>query len=176
MGSFSVGRPETGEYGAAFGKYIGLTPDGDVREFLKSQLAEATALLRSVPESDSLVLHAPYTWTLRQVLGHIIDAERIFGCRALRIARNDATPLPSFDENDYVKFADFNQYPLQELLEEFELVRRSHLLMFRHLESEAWTRRGVVSNMPISVRALAYVIAGHAKHHLDVVRNRLAAG
>jgi hypothetical protein len=167
-------RPETNECGQGFGTYIRLVPDGDVLAFLESQLADLLKLAGGVSERESLVHHAPYTWSIRQVVGHMTDCERIFGYRALRIARNDATPLASFDENAFMQAANFDRLPIRELSDEFELVRRSHLCLFRHLEAEAWLRWGVVNNHPMTARAFVYAIAGHAKHHLDILHRRLA--
>lgn len=166
-------RPAANEYAAEFGKYVGLPPDRDIQSFLATQLDELLGLLAGMSDAESLVRHAPYTWSIKQVIGHLIDCERIFGHRALRIARNDATPLASFDENAYMQFADFDRWPTAELLAEFDHVRRSHLLFFRHLEPASWLRQGIVLNQPMTVRALAYVIAGHAKHHLDILHMRL---
>ena len=162
------------------GRYISLVqdgddlvPPGDVVVCLELQTSAFLDLLTKASEEESLALHPPYTWTLRQVVGHVIDAERIFGCRALRIARNDQTPLPSFDENAYVENADFNRVPMTKLLEEFHLVRRSHVAMFLQFRPEDWPRRGTVSGQPMSARAMAWVIAGHAQHHLQIARRRL---
>jgi hypothetical protein len=170
----TVGRPDESEHGPDFGTYVRLTPDGDIQTILETQLTEMLGLLGELPEAESLVRHAPYAWTIRQVVGHLTDCERIFGYRALRIGRGDATPLAGFDENQYMQAVDFDRYPLAELVREFEHVRRSHLLLLRHLEPAAWLRRGVVRDGPASTRAFAYVMAGHAKHHLDIVRQRLA--
>jgi len=166
-------RPDVTEYAPAFGKYVQLALADDIQVFLADQLAEMMGLLSSLAERESLVLHAPYTWSIKQVVGHIIDCERVFGYRALWIARNDKTPLPSFDENAFMQAAAFNRWPFEELLAEFEHLRQSHLLMFRHLEPEAWQRRGVVNDHPATARAFAYVIGGHAKHHLDILHRRL---
>jgi hypothetical protein len=170
----AIGRPDATEYAPAFANYVNLVPAGDVQVLLEQQLAELTDLLSPVSEAESLVRHTPYTWSVKEVLGHITDCERIFGHRALRIARNDATPLSSFDENAYMTFATFDRVPFAELLAEFQTVRRSHLYLFRHLEPAAWTRRGIVNNHPATPRAFAFVIVGHARHHLDILRTRLA--
>ena len=116
--------------------------------------------------------YAPGKWSLREVLGHIIDAERIFAYRALRFARNDPTELPGFEQDDLIPAAHFDQRPWADLLAEFELVRRSNLLLFAGFDREAWLRQGVASRNRISVRALAYVIAGHELHHLRVIRTK----
>jgi hypothetical protein len=169
-------RPDPSEYAADFGKYIQLVPAGDIQAFLATQLADLLALLSGLSDEQSLVHHAPYTWSIKQVVGHVTDCERIFGYRALRIARGDATPLASFDENEYMRNSNFDRCPFIELLDEFANIRRSHLAMFKHLEPEAWLRRGVVRDHPATARAFAYAIAGHAKHHLDILHRRLAVG
>lgn len=165
--------PETGEHAPGFGKYIALIPPGDTIAFLETQLAGLMGLLRGMTDAEAMTIHGPYTWTIKQVLGHMTDCERIFGCRALRIARNDATPLPSFDENAYMQHASFNRWPIADLAAEFGLLRRSHIAMFRHFDDAAWLRRGVVSNHPMTPRAMLYAVAGHAKHHLDILHKRL---
>lgn len=157
-----------------FARYTALAPEADLVAALAAESDATLALLRGVGDADANRLHPPYTWTVRQVLGHVIDAERIFGYRALRLARADATPLPGFDENAYAEAANFNDHPLAALLAEYEAVRRGHVLMFRHLPAAAWDRRGVVSGYDISVRDLAQVILGHERHHLAIVRKRLA--
>ena len=173
MPSHDFSSPEPSEYGAPYRAYVALVPGGDIVAFLTAQLDDALAFLHGVKEADASILHPPYTWTIKQAIGHIIDAERIFGIRALRFARNDPTPLPSFEENAYVRNANFNERTLRDLTEEFELARRSHLMLFRHLDEEAWLRTGVASGYSVTVRALAYVIAGHAQHHLSILRKRV---
>jgi uncharacterized damage-inducible protein DinB len=168
-------RPEPSEYFPYFGRYISLVSDGDIQQFLSVQLSELIPLLSRLSDSDSLARHAPYTWSIKQVLGHITDCERVFGFRALWIARGSAAPLTSFDENAFMQAANFDRWRFEELLAEFDQVRRSHLSFFRHLEPEEWLRLGVVNEHPASVRALAYLIAGHAKHHLDILHKRLGA-
>jgi hypothetical protein len=165
--------PAADEYAPAFDSYIHLVPAGDVLETLAAQLARVEALLRPLSDAEALALHAPYTWTLKQVLGHLTDCERIFGYRALRLARHDATPLPGFDENQFMQFGDFNAWPMSELLEEFAAVRRGHLLLLRHVSPQGWEWRGTVIGHAMTCRALAYVMAGHTEHHLAIVKKRL---
>jgi hypothetical protein len=169
-----MARPEPGEYAANFGKYVALVPEDDIVPAMEKELEQTLTLLRGVPEKEALVHHAPYTWSIKEVVGHVADTERIFGYRALRIARGDTTPLPGFDENVYARAAAFDRCPLRELIAEFEVVRRSHLWLFRHLPDEAWTRKGVANDNSISVRAIAYNILGHERHHAAIVRKRLA--
>ena len=169
-------RPDASEYAAQFGQYIQLVPAGDIQGFLATQLADLLALVSGLSDQQSLAHHAPYSWSIKQVVGHITDCERIFGYRALRIARGDATPLSSFDENEYMRHSKFDRCPFAELLDEFANVRRSHLAMFKHLQPEAWLRCGVVNDHPATARAFAYAIAGHAQHHLNILHRRLAVG
>ncbi|HVT80197.1 MAG TPA: DinB family protein [Phycisphaerae bacterium] len=166
-------RPGGDEYAPPFGKYVALVPPGDALAFLGAQLAELEALLRGMSDAEAMTVHAPYAWTLKQVAGHLTDCERVFGYRALRIARGDATPLPSFDENAFMAASNFNRWPIEELLREFALVRRGHIALFEHLEDAAWTRRGVVSGHPASARAFLYVMGGHARHHIGILHQRL---
>jgi hypothetical protein len=169
----SAQRPDPSEYAPGFHKYVQLAPGDDIVEALEAQLGEALRRLSVLSDEAALTLHAPYTWTIKQVVGHITDCERVFAHRALWIARHGGTPLASFDETGFMEATEFNRWPLAELLAEFEHVRRSSVLFFRHLEPEAWVRRGVVADHPATARAFAYVIAGHAQHHLDIVRRRL---
>lgn len=168
--------PDVSEYAAPFAGYVQKSPTGDIRHHLAKQLSETQALLSGLSELESLVRHAPYTWSVKQVVGHIADCERVFGHRVLWIARGGAAPLPSFDETIFMESSDFDRWPFVELLAEFELVRRSHVALLAHLEPTAWTRRGIVLDQPTTARAMARVMFGHAKHHLDILQKRLAAG
>lgn len=140
---------------------------------LRAEMANTAAFLRGVPVAEETKLHPPYTWTFRQVLGHLIDGERIFAYRAVRFARGDTTPLPGFDENPYVTAGEFDRIPLAELAAEFEAVRRTTLMLFEHLTASAWDRRGVAGDVVMSVRGVAYCIAGHERHHVGILRKRL---
>jgi hypothetical protein len=166
-------RPNSGDYVPDFERYINLVPAGDIAAFLDDQLKRTQTIFKPLSEAQSLVLHAPYTWTLKQVLGHVIDGERVFGYRALRLARHDPTPLPGFDEHVFMESADFNAWPIAEQLEEFSALRRSHVLLFQHLSPAAWDWRGTVLGQPATCRALAFVMAGHMEHHLAIVKKRL---
>ncbi len=168
-----MGRPDPTEHDPYYTRYISLVPEGNILAALEGQVADTLALLRSVPEAEATVHHPPYTWSIKDVVAHLTDCERVFGYRALRIARGDATPLPGFDENAYARAAGADAVPLAELAAEFESVRRSHLWLFRHLPAAAWTRTGVANDSPIGVRALAYIMAGHERHHAAILRRRL---
>jgi hypothetical protein len=167
-------RPATSEYAPPFGKYIELVPDGDIVSILAAQLDDLQQTLVGVSESAALKLHPPYTWTVKQVVGHVIDSDRVFGHRAHWIARNGGTPLAGFDENAFMDAADFNRCPLAELLDEFTHARRGNIALFQHLDTAAWTRQGIVNDHPATVRAMAYVMAGHAQHHLKILQQRFA--
>src|ERR1700687_1765687 len=158
-----IARPESGEYAPYYDKYVSLVPDGDILIILERQAPETAALLaRSAADGD--FRYAPGKWSVKESLGHVIDAERVFAYRALRISRNDKTPLPGFEQDDYVKYGPFGQCTLSSLVEEFASVRKATALLFRALDEVAWTRRGVASDKEVTVRALAYMIAGHELH------------
>ncbi|QEH37985.1 DinB superfamily protein [Aquisphaera giovannonii] len=167
-------RPGPDDYAAAPGAYVSLVPEGDILASMEGGLASTLATYRGLADAAALAVHAPYTWSLKQVLGHVIDCERVFGFRALAIARRDPSGLPGFDENAYMRSVDFDAIPLAGLVDEYEHLRRSHLAFFRHLPSEAWTRAGVANDERITVLALAYVIVGHERHHMRIVSSRLA--
>jgi uncharacterized damage-inducible protein DinB len=172
MTNLTINRPEAAEYAPYYGKYISLVPERDVLVSLAQQLDETLALLASISEAQADYRYAPDKWSIKQLLGHLIDTERIFGYRALRFARNDDTPLSGFEQDEYVSHASFDEYALADLASEFEHVRRSNLLLFKHLSAEAWGRTGKASDSEVSVRALAYIIAGHELHHVEILRNR----
>jgi hypothetical protein len=171
-----MARPGPSEYALHYGNYIRLVEEEEIVEAMRSELARTLDLLGDVPEEESLVRHAPYTWSAREVVGHLIDSERVFGYRALRFARGDATPLPGFDENAYATAGSFDRCSLASLRDEFDFLRRSHLGLFSNLTEEAWDRRGTANNAEITVRALAYVLVGHERHHVAILRKRLGRG
>lgn len=170
----SQSRPAADEYPSAVKNYISLVPQGDLIAILTAQAERLSQLVGNLSDAEALVHHAPYTWSIKQVLGHLADCERVFGYRLMRVARNDATPLPGFDENAYMQHVDFDRYPVGELLEEVVQLRRSHVYMLRHLPDEAWLRVGHVNGHAMTARAVACVLAGHMQHHLDIVARRLA--
>jgi hypothetical protein len=173
MNDVLASRPGSTEYPPHLADYIAKVPAGSLLDVLLAQNAELQVVAGGLDDAAALVRHAPYTWSIKQVVGHLNDAERVFGYRAMRLARGDATPLPGFDENAYMAATDFDARPLNALLEEFDLQRRAHVLMFTGLEREAWLRQGLISDHPMTMRAVACVMAGHAEHHLRILRKRL---
>jgi len=172
LNTASAIRPAKSEFLPYYERYIALVPDGDVVATLESQMAETQALLRSLPASVATYRYAPDKWSVNQVVGHMIDSERNFAFRALRFARNDATPVPGFEQDDYVRNATFDAFALADLAAELEAVRQSTVFLFKHMDESAWTRRGIANNAEVSVRALAYIIAGHERHHREVMLAR----
>lgn len=169
----TISPPQSSEYALYYAKYIALVPKGDILEILESQLDDVMQTLRSVPESQAGVVHQPYAWTIRQVVGHLTDSERIFAYRALRIARGDQTPLPGFDENTYAKTGGFNELTMREMADDFEVARRSTISLFRLMPANAWTNTGTANGFPVSARACPWIIAGHTQHHLNIIRKRM---
>jgi uncharacterized damage-inducible protein DinB len=162
-------RPQSDEYATSFKKYIDVVPDGEPVAILESQLKEWQRLLAPLSEEAGNFRYAPGKWSVKEVLGHVIDAERIFSYRLLRIARGDKTPLPGFEQDDYIKTANSSSRRLTDLREEFEAVRRSSLALVSSLEDEALRRSGTSSGNPISARALVFIIAGHGRHHWQIL-------
>jgi hypothetical protein len=172
----SAVRPPKTEYDPYYDRYISLVPDEDVLVTLDHQLSETLILLRSLSEQHGTFRYEAGKWSVKEVLGHLIDTERIMAYRALRVARNDRTPLAGFEQDDYVKYGGFDQRSVSNLSREFEQVRRASISLFRNLEPEAWERRGIANNVEISVRALAYIIAGHEIHHKAILKDRYGLG
>ncbi|MDX2031180.1 MAG: DinB family protein [Blastocatellia bacterium] len=168
-------RPETTEYGAYYHKYISLVPDGDIVATLERQLEETRRLFAGVPESLGGHRYGPDKWTIREMIGHMIDCERIFAYRALRIARNDKTSLPGFEQDDFIAAANFDARTIADLIEEFAIVRQASLALFRHLTDEAWMRVGTASDNPLSARAAAWITAGHELYHHEILTARYLA-
>lgn len=172
MPELLISKPDNTEHAPYYGRYIDMVPDGDILGTLAGQIGVTLTELRKISDADSLLRYEPGKWSLREVVGHMIDTERIFAYRALRIARNDRTALPGFEQDDYIAAADFDRCAWTDLIDEFYAVRRSNLAMFRGLTEDAWTRRGIASGNELSVRAAAYIIAGHERHHLGVIRDK----
>lgn len=167
-----VSAPESREYAPYYGQYISLVTGNDVIGALEEQGKEIVALLFSLSEQQAQHRYAPDKWSVKEVVGHVIDTERIFAYRALRIARGDATPIDGFEQDDYVRGAQFDKRTLAGLVEEFAAVRRATVLLYEGLEADAWGRRGTANQKEVTVRALAYLTAGHELHHRKILKEK----
>ena len=166
-----IPRPQSDEYSPFAAGYVARVPEGsDIFALLSHQPDELRALLKSISEEQANVRPAPGEWSIKEVIGHINDSERIFAYRALRIARADQTPLPGFEQDDYVRATDFNARSLADLLEEFSLQRRANVLCFMPLSEAERMRGGTTSGNPASVRGLLYVMIGHVMHHIESLK------
>ena len=165
-------RPAAGEYGPSHAGYVALVEEDDILSALEQQSSEMQKVLASLDETKAASRYAEGKWSVKEVIGHIIDAERVFGYRALAVARGETQPLPGFDEKQYVDKASFSDWKLGDLAELYALTRRANIVFFKNLREEVWDWRGTASNAPVSVRGLAYIIVGHERHHLNVLRER----
>jgi hypothetical protein len=162
-------RTEAPEY---YFTYIDQVPSGDICAILDAQATETLAFLAAIPEEVSLRRYAPDKWTIRQAVSHMNDTERVFVARAFWFARGFDTPLPSFDQNVAMAVSGANARTWRSHIEEFRAVRAATLTFFRNLPADAWRRRGIASDVPFTVRALAYIAAGHVVHHTRILRER----
>lgn len=165
-------RPEDDEYGAYYAPYIARVPETDIVTALETQAASIDRWPARVAHDKETLAYGPGKWTVRQVVGHLSDAERIFSYRALRISRRDPTPLPGFDEGPYVAHSVFPDVPFQMLVAELAALRRANLPLFRRLDENGWSSKGEASGMGVTVRALAYIMVGHVRHHVSVLKER----
>jgi hypothetical protein len=168
-------RPDATEHAESYAGYIKQVPDGDLVKTLERSGKDLVDLLNGVQESRGDFAYGPGKWTLKEVIGHINDAERVFGYRAMRIGRGDTVALPGFDENAWVPMSGAKNRTLADLVGEFQAIRAASIALFRHLPEEATTRKGTASNREITVRALAWIVAGHAIHHQKLIRERYLA-
>jgi hypothetical protein len=165
-------RPQGDEYAPFYRAYVDLVPEADVVPVLASQLEVLRGLKRLVPAVREAFAYAPGKWTVREVIGHLGDGERVFGFRAFAFGRADATPLPGFDENAYVAQSSSRTTPIADVVDEVVALRQANLLMLRALTAERWALAGTANGHRITVRALAFVMAGHVRHHLGTLRER----
>ncbi|MEK7348543.1 MAG: DinB family protein [Candidatus Eisenbacteria bacterium] len=168
-------RPAATEHAPYYGKYTSLVPDGSIVETLRTQMAETAGLLAGVPAGKEEHRYAEGKWSVKEVVGHMADTERVFAYRLLRFSRGDETPLASFNENSYVPAGAFGARTLRSLAEEFRAVREATLRLLEGLDDRAMSRRGVAADNPVTVRALAWIIAGHERHHVAILRERYDA-
>jgi hypothetical protein len=170
-----VGRPEPGEYAPPYDRYISLVPGTDILGTLEAQRRQMLLLLSGRDEADGDLRYAPGKWTVKEMLGHVCDTERIFAYRALRISRGDLTPIEGFEQDDYVRNGPFAHRPLAEVIEDYIAVRRATLTLFRNLDEQAWLRRGIANKNEVTVRAIAYTTAGHELHHRRILEEKYFA-
>ncbi len=168
-------RPESAEYAEFYRNYIARVPDGPLLDFLSTQPRNYRQLLSDLSDDDAAAPAAPGKWSVKQILGHLCDAERVMSYRAMRFARGDEKELQGFEQDDYVREAGPNSRSLQELLNELEAVRKSTLALFSSLPPGSEGRSGVANGNPVTVRALCYIVAGHAQHHYELLKSQLAA-
>lgn len=171
-----LGRPAPTEHADLYGRYIARVPDGDVLEHLASQIVDTSRALRNLPPERAAHRYAPGKWSVAEVTGHLADAERVFAYRALRFGRGDETPLAGFDENAYTPAGQFDRRPIADVVDELVAVRTATLALFRGLPPGAAARSGTANRQAITVRALAWIIAGHELHHGEVLRERYGIG
>jgi hypothetical protein len=171
-----IGRPTDTEYAPFYAGYVALVPEDDVLAVLERQPAELGRLAAAVPAARETYRYEHGKWSVREVFGHVNDAEQIFGYRALCIGRGEQAPLPGFDQEEYLRNSEYAKRPLKELARDFDAIRGVNLGVLRSLADAGWRRRGVASGAPVTVRALAFVMAGHARHHLGVLRSRYGLG
>lgn len=166
--------PTEAEFAPFYAGYVSLVPEADIIEVLEGQVTNVRQRMRAFISAREEFRYAEGKWSVREVLGHVTDAERLFGYRAFCISRGDQTSLPEFDENEYVARSGFDRFPLAELVNDFSRLRESNLTMLRRLDAAAWQRQGAANGSLVSVRALAYITAGHVRHHLHILSTRYA--
>lgn len=173
-----IDRPLPTEHAPYYGRYIDYVPEKDILAVLTAQKDEIRRLVAAVPAAKETFAYAPGKWTIRELIGHLNDAERVFGFRAYTFSRRDPNPLPGFEEDDYIARSPYRATPLADLLAEFLVLRDANLATYRRLTDEQWTLIGNASGKDVSVRALAWMSAGHIRHHVGVLRERygIAAG
>ena len=165
-------RPQSSDYASYYANYVMQVPDGDFLEILEGQLHDMKQLLGPLTEKQADFRYAPDKWSIKEILGHINDAERIFSYRLLRIARGDETPLPGFEQDDYIKTANSSAQTLSALLEEFTTIRHATISLVRPLDTSAWLRRGTASGKTVTALAQAFITVGHALHHQRILAER----
>ena len=168
----ALARPQSDEYAPYYEKYVSLITSEDIVGTLGAQRMQMAQLLGARSERDGNFRYAPEKWTVKEVIGHVSDAERVFAYRLLRIARGDTTPLASFEQDNYIATGAFGERTLADMAAELAAVRGATMALVESLPSQAWMRRGTASNNPVSARALAYIIAGHELHHKKILEEK----
>ncbi len=165
-------KPNENEYAPYYKSYVDLISSENIVEILEEQILKVEQLFNNLDEEKSNYRYSENKWSIKEVLGHLIDSERIFTCRALRVSRGDPNQLVTFDENLFIQESNYSSIPFNILLEEFILLRKSTVIMFKGMTDKMMLRMGLINNIDISVRAIAYIIAGHTQHHLNVIKKR----
>ncbi len=165
-------RPEKTEYAEYYETYISLVTETDIVSAMQTQLDNLTEIVSQINDEQGLYAYAEGKWTIKELLGHLIDGERVFAYRAFRFSRADETPLPGFDQNPYIENANYNTVKIEDLFAELSLLRQSNILFFKTLSEEAWNRTGIASDNPITVRALVYCMVGHIEHHVKILKEK----
>ena len=168
-----LSHPNSNEYAEFYAGYVQrATSKGDVLAALPNQIDKIQAALGNLSDEQALFRDAPNEWTIKEVMGHLNDVERVFSYRLLRVSRNDSTPIPGFEQNDYVREAGFDSHPIKDLIQEFEHLRRANVLAIQNMTDEAALRVGVASGYPVSARALIYMLVGHVDHHMESLNEK----
>lgn len=170
-----MNKPQPSEYDPYYETYVSLVNETNIADVLAAQTAELKELISPLPESKGEYRYADGKWSIKEVLGHLIDGERMFAYRILRVSRGDETPIEGFEQDGYIENAHSNDRTFGDLLEEFDLLRRANLLMLKMYDDAAWQRIGTANNVKISARALAYIMAGHIRHHISILQSRYLA-
>ncbi|MEP7074415.1 MAG: DinB family protein [Acidobacteriota bacterium] len=165
-------KPEASEYGPYYEKYVSLVTEWDLLGVLEQQPAELDSLVGGLDEEKGKFAYAEGKWTVKEVISHVIDGERIFAYRVLRISRGDENPIEGFDQDGYIENSYANERTFRDLLDELSESRHANLRMLRNLREDGWKRMGTASGSPISVRGLGYIMAGHVRHHVNIFRNQ----
>ena len=167
-----MNRPETNEFAPYYNNYVSLVTDGPIAIVLKAQPGELSRLISGLPEEKGVFAYAEGKWTIKELLSHLIDGERIFAYRVLRISRGDKTPIEGFEQDEYIATSNANDRSFAELLEEFGTLRKANLLLVNNISDESSLLMGTASDNPVSARALVYIMAGHVRHHLNILNER----
>jgi hypothetical protein len=165
-------KPKPEDYNAIYGRYINLIGDDDIIEVLEEQRKTLEEFLKTFTEKQGNYSYADGKWTVKEVLGHVIDTEKIMAYRALAFARGEKQSLPGFEQDDYVAESNFNNRSLDDLINEFLTARESNIILFKSFDEEIFNRRGIASESEVTVLALIYIIAGHEKHHMKILREK----
>ena len=170
--STPIGRPEPTEFAEYYRGYIGKVPGADVVAFLEQQLDDITKLIARIDEAKGNFRYEAGKWSVKELIGHVVDTERVFAYRALVFARNDRTELPGFDQDPWAQHANYVDLKIADVAAQFKSVRQATIDLFKYMDASAWSRQGIANRNPMSARAAAFIIAGHAAHHVEILKAR----